>query len=311
MKKDATIYVAGHTGLVGSAILRKLQAAGHTRLLTRSHQELDLTERAPVEQFFQAEAPEYVFLAAARVGGIQANDAYPAEFVYQNLAIQTNVIDLAYRHGVKKLLFPGSSCIYPKTCRQPMKEEDLLTGRIEPTNQPYAVAKLAGLEMVRAYNRQYGTHFITPIPANVYGVNDHFGADSHVVAALIQKFHRAKIQAETTVTIWGTGRPRREFFYVDDLADACLFLMENYDRNEVINVGTGRDTSVAELVDRIVDLVGYPGEVVYDTTKPDGNPQRLLDISRMSALGWQARTSLEEGLRRTYEWYKEAVAETG
>lgn len=306
MEKDAKIYVAGHTGLIGSSIVRKLKSLNYTNVILRTHKEMDLISRDKVSEFFERERPEYVFLAAARVGGIQANDTYPAEFIYENLMIQTNVIDVSRRYWVRKLLFLASSCIYPKTCEQPMKEEYLLTGPIEPTNEPFGIAKLAGIKMCQAYNRQYGTNFISVIPANVYGINDHFGEESHVVASLIQRFHEAKTKGYEGVTIWGTGRPRREFFYVDDLADACIFLMERYNEDEPkpINVGTGIDTSIAELVELIKQMVDFRGNINYDTAKPDGNPVRLLDISRITGLGWKPKTTLEEGLRITYQWYK-------
>ena len=308
MNKSARIYVAGHTGLVGSALVRYLSARGYTNILTKTHQELDLTDRLKTEEFFRQERPEYVFLAAAKVGGIFANNKYPADFIYQNIIIQTNVIDLSYRYGVKKLMFLGSSCIYPKNCSQPIKEEYLLSGHIEPTNKPFAVAKIAGIEMCQAYNRQYGTNFISVIPANVYGVNDHFGTqNSHVIASLITRFHEAKIAGHDCVTIWGTGSPMREFFYVDDLADGCVFIMDNYNDNEIINIGTGMDTAIKELACLIKELVGFKGKIVYDTTQPDGIPRRLLDISKIASLGWKAETGLKEGLKLTYEYYIEST----
>ena len=304
MDRNSRVYVAGHTGLIGSAVVRKLKSLSYKNIITRTHKEMDLTERDKVAEYFRKEGPEYVFLAAARVGGIYANSTYPAEFIYENLMIQTNVIDLSYRYGVKKLLFLASSCIYPKMCKQPMKEEYLLTGPIEPTNEPFGIAKLAGVKMCQAYNRQYGTCFISIIPANVYGMNDHFNEDGHVLASLIQRFHEAKVEGSNGVTIWGTGRPKREFFYADDLAEALIFLMHEYNEDEAINVGTGVDISIAELAELIKETVGFKGDVHYDTTKPDGNPVRLLDTSRMNALGWKPKISLEEGLRITYEWYK-------
>lgn len=307
MNWDARIYVAGHTGLIGSAIVRKLKVLGYKEILTKTHKELDLTEREKAEKFFANEKPEYVFLAAARVGGIYANSTYPAEFIYENLMIQTNVIDLSYRYGVKKLLFLGSSCIYPKMCKQPMKEEYLLTGSIEPTNEPFGVAKLAGIKMCQAYNKQYGANFVSLIPANVYGPNDHFDEDGHVVASLIRKFHEAKVKGYESVTIWGTGKPKREFFYVDDLADACIFLMNKYNSSDVINVGKGSDTSIAKLSSIIQKIVGYEGGIIYDTTKPNGAPRRLLDSTKVNALGWSARTELENGLYITYDWYKKRL----
>ena len=305
MDRNSRVYVAGHKGLVGSAVLRKLKSLGYKDIITRTHKEMDLTKGDKIAEFFEKEGPEYVFLAAAKVGGIYANSTFPAEFIYENLMIQTNVIDLSYRYGVKKLLFLGGSCIYPKICKQPIKEEYLLTGPIEPTNEPFGIAKLAGLKMCQAYNRQYGTCFISVIPANVYGINDHFDENGHVLASLIKKFHEAKVNGSKGVTLWGTGRPKREFFYVDDLAEALVFLMDQYDGSEPMNVGTGFDTSIAELADLIKRIVAFKGDTEYDPTKPDGNPVRLLDTSRMNALGWKPKISLEEGLRMTYEWYKD------
>jgi GDP-L-fucose synthase len=307
MDRNAKIYIAGHTGLIGSAIVRKLKSLSYKNMITRTHREMDLTERDKAAEFFKKESPEYVFLAAARVGGIYANSTYPAEFIYENLMIQANVIDLSYRYGVKKLLFLASSCIYPKMCKQPMKEEYLLTGPIEPTNEPFGIAKLAGLKMCQAYKRQYGASFISVIPANVYGINDHFNEDGHVLASLITKFHEAKGKGSNHVTIWGTGKPRREFFYADDLAEALIFLMDQYNGDEPINVGTGLDISIAELAEMIKREIGFKGDIEYDTTKPDGNPVRLLDISRINALGWEPKTRLEEGLRITYGWYKKVT----
>lgn len=269
---------------------------------------MDLTERKKVERFFEKENPEYVFLTAAKVGGIFANTTYPAEFIYINLSIQTNVIDLSYRYGVKKLLFFASSCIYPKMCQQPMKEEYFMTGPLEPTNEPFAVAKLAGWKMCQAYNRQYGTNFITIIPANVYGTNDRFEEEGHVAASLIKRFHEAKVKREESVTIWGTGKPKREFLYVDDLAEACIFLMDKYDESDAINVGTGSTTTITELAELIKVVTGFEGGITYDTSKPDGNPVRLLDTSRIRALGWKPKTLLAEGLGITYRWYKESLS---
>jgi len=307
MELDAKVYVAGHKGLIGSAIVRKLRSLGYEGIITRTHKEMDLTERDKVLKFFEKETPEYVFLCAARVGGIYANSTYPAEFLYENLMIQTNVIDLSYRYGVKKLLFLASSCIYPKMCKQPMREEDLLTGPIEQTNEPFGIAKIAGIKMCEAYNKQYGTNFISIVPANVYGVNDHFVEDGHVVASLIKNFHEGKVKGNESVTIWGTGRPKREFFYVDDLAEACIFLMDQYNESEPINAGTGLDTSIADLAELVKRTVGFKGNISYDITKPDGNPARLLDISRITALGWKFKITLEEGLRMTYDWFKQFV----
>lgn len=304
MRKEAKIYVAGHRGLVGSAILRKLRAEGYSNIITRTHQELDLTNQQAVYQFFEAERPEYVFLAAAKVGGILANSTYPADFIRENLLIQTNVIDAAYRYGVKKLLFLGSSCIYPKFAPQPIKEEYLLTGALEPTNEPYAVAKIAGIKMCQAYNKQYGTNFICVMPTNLYGPGDNFDLEtSHVLPALIRKFHEAKVTGAPHVVVWGSGTPRREFLHVDDLADACLFLMNNYDSSEIINIGVGKDLTIAELAQLIKEIVGYKGEIVFDTTKPDGTPRKLLDVSKIFNLGWRPRILLEDGIRSTYEWF--------
>jgi len=316
MEKNARIYVAGHGGLVGSAILRKLKAEGYTKLITRSHQELDLTRQARVEGFFQREKPEYVFLAAARVGGILANNTYRADFIYENLMIQTNVIHAAYKTGVKKLLFLGSSCIYPRECPQPIKEDFLLSGKLEPTNEPYAVAKIAGIKMVESYNRQFGTDYISVMPTNAYGPGDNFDlATCHVFPALIRKFHEAKISDKSRVTgekqhvtIWGTGNARREFLHVDDLADACLFLMNHYAGSEIINIGVGKDISISELAELIKDVVEFKGLIQYDSTKPDGMPQKLLDVSKLRALGWQPKISLRQGIEMTYRWYVEEGA---
>ncbi|MCL4078694.1 GDP-L-fucose synthase [Coriobacteriia bacterium Es71-Z0120] len=310
MDRSSRIYVAGHRGLVGGAILRRLQREGFERIIARTHAELDLTSQDAVRRFFDEERPEYVFLAAAKVGGILANATYPADFIRENLLIQTNVIDAAYRAGARKLLFLGSSCIYPKHAPQPMKEEHLLTGPLEPTNEAYAVAKIAGITMVKSYRRQYGFNGISLMPTNLYGPGDNFDLEtSHVLPALIRKFHEAKVAGAPSVTIWGTGRPRREFLHVDDLADACLFLMQNYDDEEIVNVGVGEDVSIAELAALIARIVGYEGEIVYDTSKPDGTPRKLLDVSRLSALGWRARIGLEEGIASTYEWYLANVAQ--
>jgi GDP-L-fucose synthase len=304
MNKASRIYVAGHGGLVGSAIYRRLQAGGYTNLIGRRSRELDLTRQADVEAFFGRERPEYVFLAAAKVGGIMANSTYPAEFIYQNLMIQNNIINSSYLNGVGKLLFLGSSCIYPKFAAQPMKEEHLLTGELEPTNEPYAVAKIAGIKMCQAYNRQYGTDYISAMPTNLYGPNDNFDLEtSHVLPAMIRKFHEAKLAKRTSVEIWGTGTPRREFLYIDDLADACVHLMEGYDGSGIINIGVGEDMSIRELALLVKTIVGYAGGIVYDASKPDGTPRKLLDVTKLHSLGWKAQTSLEEGIRRTYGWY--------
>jgi GDP-L-fucose synthase len=313
MNKSSRIYVAGHRGLVGSAILRKLQSEGYSNLVIKSHKELDLMRQAKVESFFKAEKPEYVFLAAAKVGGILANNTYPAEFIYENLLIESNVIQSAYEAGAKKLLFLGSSCIYPRDCPQPMKEEYLLSGKLELTNEPYAIAKIAGIKMCQAYNRQYGTRFISVMPTNLYGPGDNFDLEtSHVLPALIRKFHEAKTSDksrvtsdEPTVTLWGTGTPRREFLHVDDLADACLFLMKHYTQSEMINIGVGKDLSISELADLIREIVGFNGTIYYDRSKPDGTPRKLLDVGKLTALGWQPKISLREGIEMTYRWYVE------
>lgn len=304
MEKDANIYLAGHQGLVGSALLRALRARGYDNLVVRTRGELDLRNQGEVAAFFARERPDYVFLAAARVGGIRANNAYPAEFIYDNVMIQANVIHHSYLTGVKKLLFLGSSCIYPKHCPQPMKEEHLLDGKLEPTNEPYAIAKIAGIKMCQSYNRQYGTRFIAAMPTNLYGPGDNFHPrDSHVIPALIGRFHAAKVSGAKEVVVWGTGSPRREFLFVDDLADACLFLMERYDSGEIVNVGVGKDLAIKELARLIAQVVGYEGEIVYDLSYPDGTPRKLLDTSRLAALGWRAKTPLREGLAITYDWF--------
>ncbi len=304
MDKDARIFVAGHQGLVGGAIYRTLQRQGFTRLLTRTLAELDLRDQRAVADFFAAAKPQFVFLAAARVGGIWANNTYPAQFIYDNLMIQTNVIHQAHVHGVTKLLFLGSSCIYPKFCPQPMQEDHLLSGKLEPTNKPYAVAKIAGIEMCQSYRREYGARFISLMPTNLYGPGDNFDPrDSHVIPALMRRFHEARVGGAAAVTVWGSGSPRREFLYVDDLADACVFLMENYDDSEIINVGVGRDMTIRELAAQIAATVGYGGRLVFDPAFPDGTPQKLLDVSRLAGLGWQARTPFRAGLQRTYEWF--------
>ncbi len=304
MEKNAKIYVAGHRGLVGSAIVRLLQQQGYTNLVYRTHAELDLSDQAAVKSFFENERPEYVFLAAAKVGGIHANNTYPAEFIYQNLAVQNNVIHFSYLTGVNKLCFLGSSCIYPKLAPQPMKEEYLLDGKLEPTNEPYAIAKIAGIEMARSYNRQYGTNYISVMPTNLYGPNDNFDLqNSHVLPALIRKFVEAKEQNAPSVVLWGTGRPKREFLYVDDMADACIYLMENYNGNDFFNIGTGEDVTILEVAEKIKAIVGFTGALEFDASKPDGTPRKLLDVSRINALGWKARVPLEQGLKRAIEWY--------
>lgn len=304
MNLDDRVYIAGHRGLVGSAILRRLQKAGYSRLITRDHAELDLCDQAAVEAFFAHERPEYVFLAAARVGGIFANDAYPADFIRDNLLVQTHVIDAAWRHGARKLLFLGSSCIYPRLAPQPMVEGSLLTGPLEPTNEWYAIAKIAGIKTCQAYRRQYGFNAISLMPTNLYGPGDNFHLENaHVLPALIRKFHDAKMRNAGEVVLWGSGAPRREFLHVDDLADAALFLMLRYDDPDIINVGVGEDITIRELADIIRAAVGFDGDIIQDSTKPDGTPRKLLDVSRLRALGWQARIPLREGIARTYEWF--------
>ncbi len=313
MNPDSAVYIAGHRGLAGSAILRRFRAAGYKNLLTRNHAELDLTRQAETEAFFEKNCPEYVVMAAAKVGGILANNTYPADFIYQNLAIQTNIIYAAWQTGVKRLLFLGSSCIYPGECPQPMQEEHLLTGPLEPTNEPYAVAKIAGIKMCQSYNRQYGTRFLSLMPTNLYGPGDNFDLQtSHALAALLRKCHEAKKQGRETMEVWGSGAPRREFLHADDLADACLFVLnlpdDDYDsllfdyETPLVNIGVGQDISIAELVELIKAVVGFSGASVFDQSKPDGAFQKLLDISRISSLGWQAGFSLSEGLADTYQW---------
>ena len=349
MKKTSKIYVAGHRGLVGSAILRKLEAGGYKNIITRPHAKLDLLRQDRVEAFLKEEKPEYVFLAAARVGGIWGNNIYPAQFIYENLAIQSNIIQASYQSEVKKLLFLGSSCIYPKHCPQPIKEEYLLSNYLESTNEPYAIAKIAGIKMCQSYNRQYGTRYISVMPNNLYGPNDNFDLEtSHVLPALIRKFHLAKLAAagdlkaiikdetvfgpipddikksigidpstnqpfdrstnQPSVIIWGTGAPRREFLYVDDLADACVFLMKHYDESEIINIGWGRDQTILDLAEMVSDVVGFKGDIKWDATRPDGTPQKLLDVSRLANLGWQPKITLEDGIREVYRWYGTGTA---
>ncbi|MDP4214461.1 MAG: GDP-L-fucose synthase [Bacteroidota bacterium] len=305
MNKQDKIYIAGHRGMVGSAIKRKLEADGFKNLLYKSSKELDLRDSARVKDFFLEEKPEYVFLAAARVGGILANDTYRADFLYENLMIQNNVIHSAWKSGVKKLMFLGSSCIYPKLAPQPLKEEYLLTGALEYTNEPYAIAKIAGIKLCDAFRAQYGCNFISVMPTNLYGPNDHYDLkNSHVLPALVRKFHEAKINGDPMVTIWGSGEPRREFLHVEDLADACLFLMQNYNDAGLINVGVGKDLTIMELAELIQRITGYRGSIGRDLGKPDGTPRKLLDISKLEAMGWKARVSLEEGIRMVYAAYK-------
>jgi GDP-L-fucose synthase len=304
MNRDSRIYVAGHRGLAGAAIVRALQAAGYTNLLLRTHSELELTEGEAVDEFFHSEKPEYVFLAAARVGGILANATYPADFLRDNLAIELNVIDASHRHGVKKLQFLGSSCIYPKLAAQPMREDALLTGPLEPTNDAYAIAKIAGIRLCQAYRQQYGFRAISLMPTNLYGPGDNFNlANSHVLPALIQKVHNAEQEGAPSVTVWGSGAPLREFLHADDLAAAAVFLMENYDEPEIVNVGSGEEISIADLVRLVMRVVGYRGKVTFDSSKPDGTPRKLLDVSRLNSLGWHYKIDLESGIRSTYEWF--------
>lgn len=306
MQKDSKIYVAGHRGLVGSAIIRNLEANGYTNILTRTRAELDLLDQKAVAEFFATEKPEYVFLAAAKVGGILANRDFPADFIYENLQIQNNIIHGAYENSVKKLVFLGSSCIYPKLAPQPIKEEYLLTGPLEPSNDAYAIAKIAGIMMCQSYNKQHGTNYISLMPTNLYGPNDNFDLESsHVLPALIRRFHEARETDSPTVTLWGSGSPMREFLHVDDLADASVYLMNNYDGSEIVNVGTGEDVTIKELAELIRDTVGYKGELEWDASKPDGTPRKLLDVSKIHNLGWKHKTTLAEGIKATYTWYLE------
>lgn len=306
MKQNEKIYIAGHRGLVGSALVRRLEEEGCQNLLYRTRQELDLTNKEAVDAFFGREKPDYVFLAAAKVGGIVANSTYPADFILDNLRIQANVIDAARRYGVKKLLFLGSSCIYPKLAPQPIREECLLTGPLESTNQAYAIAKIAGIMQCRSCNQQYDTNFVSVMPTNLYGENDNFDLEtSHVLPAMMRRLHEAKLRGDASVTMWGTGSPFREFLHVDDLADACLHIMKNHDGSEIINIGTGVDISIKELAEIMKDVVGYEGEILWDTSRPDGTPKKLLDVSRLHQLGWRSTIPLEEGVKKTYHWYQE------
>ena len=313
MEPKSKIYIAGHTGMMGSAFLRQLQARGQANIVTRTHRELDLTNQAAVNAFFEKEKPEYVLVAAAKVGGIMANATYPADFIYLNLAMQTNIIHAAYLSGVKRLLFLGSVCIYPKHCPQPIKEDYLLTGALEPTNEPYAIAKIAGMKMCEAYNRQYGTQYLCAMPTNLYGTGDNFDLEtSHVLPALIRKFHESKMHG-TSVTLWGTGQASREFLHVDDCANACIFLMDlnperfqtllDYPAGPLVNIGSGEDISILDLAGMIQKLIGASGQINWDSSKPDGTPKRKLDITRLDALGWQPRISLSNGIQMTYDWY--------
>ena len=309
MQKSDKIYVAGHRGLVGSAIMQALQNSGYSNIVTRTHSELDLTNQQAVRDFYQQEKPDYVFLAAARVGGIVANDSYPAEFIYKNLMIEANLIHGAYENNVKKLLFLGSTCIYPKMAPQPLKEEYLLTGPLEPTNEWYAVAKIAGIKLCQAYRLQYDCNFISVMPTNLFGPNDNFDLNSsHVMPALMRKFHEAKSNNTPQVEVWGTGTPRREFCHVDDCADACLYLMNNYNEAEIVNIGVGKDISIGELAELVKQTVGYEGEIAFDSSKPDGTPRKLVDASKILGLGWQPDIPLREGIAATYQWYLENKA---
>jgi GDP-L-fucose synthase len=306
MEKQNKIYVAGHRGLVGSAIVRNLKEKGYTNIIGKTHTELDLKNQNDVRKFFEEERPEYVFLAAAKVGGINANSICPADFIYENLEIQSNVIKAAFDYKVKKLLFLGSSCIYPKMCPQPIKEEYLLSGYLEPTNEGYALAKISGLKMCQFFKRQYGVNFISCMPTNLYGPNDNFDLNSsHVMPALIRKFHEAKLNNEEFVEVWGTGKPLREFLYVDDMADGCVFLMENYDGEEHVNIGTGKEVSIRELAEIIKDVIGFNGKLKFNEVMPDGTPRKLLDVSRLEGLGWKYKMELRDGIKESYEWYKE------
>lgn len=302
MEKQAKIYVAGHRGMVGSAIYRKLTELGYTNIVTRTSKELDLRDQQAVKEFFESEKPEYVFLAAAKVGGIMANNTYRADFIYENLAIQNNVIHFAHENNVEKLMFLGSSCIYPKMAPQPLNEDSLLTGTLEYTNEPYAIAKIAGIKMVESYRLQYGDKYISVMPTNLYGINDNYHPEnSHVLPALIRRFHEAKEANAPSVSIWGTGTPLREFLYADDLADACVFLMENYDELQFINIGVGEDISIKELAETIQDVVGYKGKLEFDSSKPDGTPRKLMDVSKLHSLGWKHKINLKEGIALAYQ----------
>lgn len=308
MDKKSKIYVAGHNGLVGSAIVRRLEKEGFSNIIKKSREELELTRQSEVIDFFQKEKPEYIFLAAAKVGGIWANDNYSADFIYENLMIECNIIHSAFETKAKKLLFLGSSCIYPKMAPQPMKEEYLLSGYLEPTNEAYAIAKIAGIKLCEYYNKQYGTDFISAMPTNIYGYNDNFDLkNSHVLPALIRKVHEAKEAKSPSIVVWGSGSPKREFLFADDLADACVYLMKNYDGKEFVNIGTGEDISIKDLTELIKDVVGFEGVIEYDASKPDGTPRKLMDVSRIHGLGWKHEHSLKEGVEKLYTWYKKQV----
>lgn len=306
MDKSAKIFVAGHRGMVGSALVRRLESGGYENLLLRTRQELDLLDQSAVRGFVAEHRPAYIFIAAAKVGGIQANNVFRADFIYQNLVIETNLIQAAHQAGVQELMFLGSSCIYPRDCPQPIKEEYLLTGSLEQTNEPYAIAKIAGLKLCESYNRQYGTRYVSVMPTNLYGPNDNFDLEnSHVLAALLRKAHEAKVRSEDTLVVWGSGKPMREFLHVDDMADACVFLMERGVGDGQYNIGTGTDVTIRELAETIKRVVGFDGRLQWDGSKPDGTPRKLLDVSRMAALGWRAKTGLEQGVRATYDWFRQ------
>lgn len=311
MNKDSKIFVAGHNGMVGSAIVRRLEEMGYYNIITVDKSVVNLLDQKEVDYFFEYQRPEYVFLAAARVGGIKANDEFRADFLYQNLMIQTNVIKSSFDNDVTKLLFLGSSCIYPKFCEQPIKEEYLLTGPLEPTNDAYAIAKIAGIKMCQDFNKQYGTNFISVMPTNLYGPNDNFDLQtSHVLPAIIRKFHDAKVEKSDRVEIWGTGTPRREFLYVDDLADACIHLMGNYDESDIINIGTGEDITIKDLSYMIKDILGFEGEIYFNTDMPDGTPRKLLDVSKLESLGWKYKTNIKEGIEKTYQFFLDTYLES-
>lgn len=308
MEKDSRIYVAGHTGMVGSAIVRELEKTGYKNILTRTHQELDLTVQSNVDYFFEEQRPEYVFMAAAKVGGIKANSEYPVDFLMHNLQIQNNIFDNAYKYKVKKLLFLGSSCVYPKECQQPIKEDYLLSGPLEPTNEPYSISKIAGIRACSYYNRQYNSKYIAVMPANSYGINDCFTLEgSHVIPALIRKFYDAKQNNLTEVTLWGTGKPLREFVFVDDLADACVFLMNNYNGNEFLNIGSASEISILELAQVVKEVVGFEGDIICDISKPDGMMRRIVDSSKINQIGWHAKTSFQDGIKTVYQWFLDNI----
>ncbi|MBB2697677.1 UNVERIFIED_ORG: GDP-L-fucose synthase [Rhizobium esperanzae] len=309
MDKTSKIYVAGHRGMVGSAILRRLASAGYANVITRTHADLNLVDQAATVRFLAEEKPDYIFMAAAKVGGIHANNTYRAEFLYQNLMIETNIVHAAWQAGVQGMLFLGSSCIYPRDCQQPIREDYLLTGPLEQTNEPYAIAKIAGVKLCESYNRQYGTHYASAMPTNLYGPNDSYDLNnSHVLPALIRKTHEAKIRGEKQLVVWGSGKPMREFLYVDDMADACVFLMENQINEGLFNIGTGEDVTIRQLAETVMEIVGFEGDIVYDSSKPDGTPRKLLNVDRMKALGWQARTSLSDGIAKAYADFQSHAA---